>query len=128
MNEIFVKFTLKVSNEDIDDIVSTALEGGIDYWCYKAEVVGEYLGEYASDQISRDGTLKLYDAESDDVWELDKPKLLDGISKAITNGILLEYEWAKFDNEIITLDTFQVDAEVADAIIQFALFGKLVFG
>ena len=34
MNEIFVKFTLKVSNEDIDDIVSTALEGGISYWCY----------------------------------------------------------------------------------------------
>ena len=128
MNEIFVKFTVRVSNEDIDDIVSTALEGGINYWCYDAEVVGEYLGEYASDQISRGGTLKLYDAESDDVWELDKPKLLEGISKAITNGILLEYEWAKFDNEIITLDTYQVDAEVADAIIQYALFGKLVFG
>ena len=128
MNEIFVKFTAKISNEDIDDIVCTALEGGIGYWCSRAEVVGEYLGEYASDQISRDGKLRLYDNESDDVWELTKCKLLDGITKAITNGILLEDEWAKFDNEIITLDTCQVDAEVADAIIQFALFGKLIFG
>ena len=128
MNEIFAKFTIRVSNEDIDDIVCTALEGGIGYWCYRAEVVGEYLGEYASDQISRGGTLKLYDAESDDVWELTKPKLLEGISKAITNGILIAYEWAKFDDEIITLNTYQVDGEVADAIIQYALFGKLVFG
>lgn len=128
MNEIFVKFTVRVSNEDIDDIVCTALEGGIGYWCYDAEVVGEYLGEYASDQISRGGTLKLHDAESDDVWDLDKAKLLNGISLAITNGFLLEYEWAKFENEIITIDTCQIDAEVADAIIQYALFGKLVFG
>ena len=128
MNEIFAKFTVRVSNEDIDDIVCTALEGGIGYWCYRAEVEGEYLGEYASDQISRGGTLKLYDAESDDVWDLDKAKLLNGISLAITNGFLLEYKWVKFKNEIITIDTYQVDAEVADAIIQYALFGELVFG
>ena len=128
MNEIFAKFTVRVSNEDIDDIVCTALEGGINYWCCDAEVVGEYLGEWASDQISRGGTLKLYDIESDDVWTLDKAKLLNGISLAITNGFLLEYEWAKFENEIITIDTCQIDAEVADAIIQYALFGELVFG
>lgn len=128
MNEIFAKFTVRVSDEDIDDIVCTALEGGINYWCCDAEVVGEYLGEWASDQISRGGTLKLYDIESDDVWTLDKAKLLNGISKAITNGFLLEYEWAKFENEIVTLDTCQIDAEVADAIIQYALFDKVVFG
>lgn len=27
-----------------------------------------------------------------------------------------------------TIDTCQIDAEVADAIIQYALFSKLVFG
>lgn len=128
MNEIFVKFIVRVSNEDIDDIVCTALEGGINYWCCEAEVEGEYLGEYASDQISRGGTLKLYDSESNDVWSLDKAKLLNGISLAITNGFLLEYEWAKFENEIITIDTYQIDAEVADAIIQYALFDKIIFG
>ena len=42
---------VRVSNEDIDDIMVSALEGGINYWCRKAEVKGEYLGEYASDQI-----------------------------------------------------------------------------
>ena len=57
----------------------TALEGGINYWCCKAEVVGEYLGEYASEQISRGGELKLYDAEEDEVYTLTLDKLLKGI-------------------------------------------------
>ena len=46
---------VRVSNEDIDDIMVSALEGGINYWCRKAEVKGEYLREYASDQISSGG-------------------------------------------------------------------------
>ena len=54
MNDFKVKVELEVnvSQEDIDDIVTIALEGGINYWCRKAEVVGDYLGEYASEQIS----------------------------------------------------------------------------
>ena len=46
---------VKISQQDIDDIMVCALEGGISYWCCEAEVIGEYLGEYASDQISRGG-------------------------------------------------------------------------
>ena len=72
---------INVTQEDIDDIVATALEGGINYWCREAEVVGDYLGEYASEQISRGGTLKLYDSEEDEVYELTRDKLLDGIKK-----------------------------------------------
>lgn len=70
---------INVTQEDVDDIVATALEGGINYWCRKAEVVGDYLGEYASEQISRGGTLKLYDSEEDEVYELTRDKLLDGM-------------------------------------------------
>ena len=43
-----VNFNVVVSGEDIDDIMCSALEGGINYWCGKAEVDGKYLGEYAS--------------------------------------------------------------------------------
>lgn len=67
---------INVTQEDVDDIVATALEGGINYWCRKAEVVGDYLGEYASEQISRGGTLKLYDSEEDEVYELTRDKRL----------------------------------------------------
>lgn len=54
-----VSFNVLVTDEDIDDIMVSALEGGINHWCAEAKVQGEYLGEFASDQISRGGTLLL---------------------------------------------------------------------
>lgn len=111
-----------VTSEDIDDIMCAALEGGINYWCRKAEVVGEYLGDYASEQISRGGTLILYDAESSDKWELNIEKLLFGIEKAIEEWY--EYEWFEDGR----LETSQIDAEIADGIVQLALFDEIVFG
>ena len=32
---------VKISQQDIDDIMVCALEGGISYWCCEAEVIGE---------------------------------------------------------------------------------------
>lgn len=120
--EINKKYT--VTPQDIDDIMATALEGGINYWCRKAKVVGEYLGECASDQISRGGSLILYDAESNDHWELNLEKLLCGIQKAIEDNWFDDYDWY-VDGE---LDCCQIDAEVADTIVQLALFDDIVFG
>ena len=121
---INVKKNMRVTSEDIDDIMCTALEGGINYWCNKAEVVGEYLGEYASNQISKGGTLILHDAESEDTWELNIEKLLRGIELAIEEEYLADYEWYDADS----IDTCQIDADVADAIIQFAIFEEIIFG
>ena len=121
--QIEVKYNIQVTDGDVDDIVSTALEGGINYWCKRAEVVGEYLGEYASDQISRGGTLILHDSEGEDKYELTLDKLLKGIQMYIANPNA-PYKIV-YNSE---LDTCQVDATVADMIIQFALFGVIVYG
>ena len=40
-----VSFNVLVTDEDIDDIMVSALEGGINHWCAEAKVQGEYLGE-----------------------------------------------------------------------------------
>jgi len=122
--KISVIHEIKVTQEDIDDIMCSALEGGINYWCNKAEVVGEYLGEYASEQISRGGALKLYDAEEDEVYELTLEKLLNGIEKAYDGNWFMEYGWC----DGAKLDPCQIDAEVADVIVQLALFDEVVFG
>lgn len=122
--KVKVEKTIKVTQEDIDDIMASALEGGISYWCRKAEIVGDYLGEYASDQISRGGSLMLYDAESNDKWELNLEKFLHGIEKAYDGNWFMDYGWC--DGSVI--DACQVDGEVADTIVQFALFDELVFG
>lgn len=81
MDTVVLKLELEVvvTQEDIDDIMAGALEGGINYWCGEAEVVGNYLGEYASEQISRGGQLILYDIEEDETYTLDREKFMKGL-------------------------------------------------
>lgn len=107
--------------EDIDDIMCAALEGGICYWCGRAEVVGDYLGEYASEQIARGGSLLLHDAESADAWELNREKFLNGVKLYFEQGCHVQVE----DNRI---DTCDIDSNDADCIVQLAIFGEVVFG
>ena len=124
-HKIKIEHEITVTNQDIDDIVAIALEGGITYWCIEAEVVGgEYYGEYASDQISRGGTLRLYDAEDEEgPWDLDLEKLLNGLKLYIEQE---EDSGSIYDGA--GLDVFQIDACIADCIIQYAIFGEVVFG
>ena len=112
---------VNLTQQDVDDIMVAALEGGINYWCREAEVVGEYLGEYASDQISRGGSLILHDSESSDKWELTLEKFLNGVKLYFEDGCHVQVE----DNRI---DAGDIDAGDADCIVQFALFGEVVFG
>lgn len=116
--------TVIVTQEDIDDIMGGALEGGITYWCCKAEVVeDDYYGEYASEQISRGGSLRLYDNETDEKYLLTLEKFLKGIRLAIKYGY--GNDWFSDDAR---LDCCMIDGEAADIIVQMALFGEVVFG
>lgn len=123
--EIEITRKVKVSDQDIDDIMVCALEGGINYWCCKCEVYGgKYLGEYASDQISRGGTLIFFDAESDNQWSMNKGDFINGLKQYLSEspdaGDILKPDG--------TLDLFEVDGIVADSIVQYALFNEVVFG
>jgi len=121
-----VELEVVVTDKDIDDIVCTALEGGITYWCDETKVIGDYLGEHASDQISRGGKLKLYDYEGEAEHILTKEKFFDGVKrycKTPTACNVLE----QIDGQL-RIDTCQVDANVADAIIQYALFEDVIYG
>ena len=127
MNNIYninISCTINVTSQDIDDIVCSALEDGICYWASSARVVGDYLGEYASEQISRGGSLIISDAEEDAEYLLTRDNLLKGIRLAIEGRYYADYDWC--DGK--TLDTCQIDASVADVIVQLALFGEVIYG
>ena len=119
-----VTITFKLTQEDVDDIMAIALDGGITYWCSRAKVVGDYLGEYASEQISRGGTLKLYDAEDPEVYELNIDKFIKGFKAWVENG----YDYNGALSADGTVDCCLIDAGDADTIIQLALFDAIVFG
>lgn len=122
--KVEIKTNLTVTMEDIDDIMCAALEGGITYWCSKAKVVGEYLGEYGHEQIARNGKLMLYDMVEDEKYELDRDDLLKGIKMAIEEGYYENYEWFTGSS----LNTDNIDGEVADVIVQMALFEDVIYG
>lgn len=126
---LLIKRSVEVTTEDIDDILCGSLEGGSSYWCDEVEVVGEYLGEYASEQISRGGKLKFhvfepFDDSDTEVYELDQKKFLNGLQKWLNN-------YTHVDDCLFEegqLDCGMIDAGMADSIIQYALFGDEIYG
>ena len=122
--EVKVEIRVELTQQDIDDIMVAALEGGIKYWCYEAAVEGgEYLGKYASDQISRGGTLLLHDTDEDAYRKLDLEKFLKGFNLWLENGG--DQYGAVQGHEV---DCCNIDAGCADEIVQYALFGEVVYG
>lgn len=114
------------TQEDIDDIVCTALEGGIAYWCTRCVPVDGYKGEYASDQISRGGSLDLHDGESNQIFRLTPEKFQAGLKKYIEEYANTGYLF--HDGKNTRIDTCEIDACEADTIIQLALFNEIVYG
>ena len=112
---------LEFREEDINDLMVTALEGGINYWCRKAKIVKipEGVDEIlASDVISKNGILELYDAESSDKWELTLEKFMKGVK------FVCEREGYSSVEDL--MDNY--DADTADIIVQYAIFNEIVFG
>ena len=123
--EVRVEINVSLSEENIDDIMVSALEGGINYWCREAEVIEEKRrGDWGHEQIARGGILILHDAESSDKWELNLEKFLNGVKLWIQNG---DDRYGALQKDR-TLDTGEIDSEMADMIIQYALFGEVIFG
>lgn len=120
--QVTITKTFDFSQENINDLMTTALEGGINYWCRKAivkDVPKEFEGKYefASDVISLGGTLELFDTDSSDSWELNLEKFLSGIKRYIEeNG---------YTNVQDLMDDH--DADTADCIVQYAIFNELMF-
>lgn len=124
--KIRTEFDVILRDEDIDDIMVTALEGGINHWCSEVLPAGEQPGECAGGQISRGGYLKLHDFEGNAELILTKEKFTEGLKKYLVNPTAGDF--LEFVDHRLLVDTGYVDAETADAIIQYALFGDVVYG
>ncbi len=121
--KVTINHSYELTNQDIDDIMVTALEGAINYWCGAAHILSvpkKYIDEvkYASDVISIGGQLLLTDVEDpSEQWVLDKKKFVKGFKKHC------EERGANPEDMVEGHD-----ATDADCIIQYALFNEIVFG
>lgn len=109
----------KQVQERVDDILCAALEGGITYWCDRAECVGSYPegAEFLSEVLSRGGTIRLHDADENKWHALTLRSFQSGIAKAAKDfGVTVE----RFHEDH--------DAGWADNAVQYAIFGEVVYG
>lgn len=120
--EVYATIVVRPTVDDIDCIMSSALDA-IGYWCKEAKVDGDYLGEYASEQIARGGRLMLQDAEENASYMLDLEKLAQGLRIWLEKGYD-HYGAVSADGKV---DTCKIDGDAADSIMQLALFGEIVF-
>ena len=130
--EIEVDFT----EEDLGDIICTAFEGGIGYWGCLDNTKPEWkekpkempASEYITKLLLDGGSITVFDTEleedeltDEDIWTLNLDNLLEGIRLWIERGGSGMVDGGR-------IDTCSIDADEADCIVQYALFGKLVFG
>lgn len=122
--EVVATHPILLTVEDIDDIMVGALEGGINYWCNRADVPDDRrVADWGHEQIARGGVLILHDSEEDKTYELTLEKFLTGFKLWVEQG--LDHYNAVCGH---TVDCCEIDASCADNIIQLALFGEVLYG
>lgn len=128
--------TVEVAAERIHDLLTTALEGGCNYWLKTdPELVKEESKKFKGDlnitnQIMQGGTLHCFDAEEPEtklgelnVFNIVRTLQAMADGKDLKNKKNDHLKW-HFNNFINEND----DAETADVVIQIALMGEIVFG
>lgn len=106
-------YTREITDEELVDLMETALQG-VSYWAGEAKVTKdgqdvEDFDGWTSEALPRGFDVAIWDAEEEKWHTLTLEKLLTGLSKRTS-----------FDPE--NYDTID-----GDAIIQYALFGEVVY-
>ena len=116
---------MAITEDDIENTIVSSFEGGSNYWMglqrdenWDDKPKNEPSSTWATKLLLEGKSIKLFDVEEtedDSEWILTLEKLLDGFVK-------------DFSNNPIHQDRDYWDAEVADCIMQYALFGEIVYG
>ena len=111
----YVVKSVEVTDEHLDNILVGAFEGGSNYWATKVKVKDDdYKGaEFASGVVSQGGELYIYSEGSK--YILTKDNLVNGIQKYLNES--KHQLWPDGG-----------DAYTDDLILQYALFGEVVYG
>lgn len=89
------------------------------------------MAEWGHEQIAKGGELHIhvvepFDQKDTEWYVLTKEKFLDGLEKYLKEP---KYsDCLELVDHELRIDTCYIDAEVADCIIQYALFGEVVYG
>lgn len=127
-----IKITCKVDDEFLSDILTTAAEGGINYWC---EIVRYETGENPAHTV-----LVITESDEQEPIRVDIQVILKGVQKMLdtppanksTSTVVSTYYqlygWLLDAVKNPHEDAVMIDADVADAVVQFGLFEEQRYG
>lgn len=121
-----MEVTFTVNDERVNDLLTSAFEGGSTYWCELVSVVrpkGKNKGKYLQDiPFLPGGVVILKDKEESglnaETFALDRSSLETGLQ---TMANKFPYHFGLFMDE-------NDDAETADVFLQCCLFGEVIYG
>ena len=126
------RIVIEHDGELFSDILCTALEGGSNYWIETIKFLPPYnkpkgcsVSEYATSELNAGNTIQIVDVDNEH-HDLTMGDLIIGIKRWAhrhPNHVSIITEHGKSE-----LDVGNIDASDADAILQYSLFGKLMFG
>ena len=107
--EYSVKVTIRPTQ--VDDLLADAFYSGISYWCDELRYDTEPTEDvnYMSEALTRGAVIGLHDSEEDKWEQITIEKVLQAIA----------------DEQV---DFEDYDSSVADAVIQRACFGEVIYG
>lgn len=120
--------TVRIPNQKIMDLITTAVEGGSHYWA-RFKFPEKYKEKYKSfEQIPfKDGKIEVYDIETDE--------LLGYLTlETMRTGLQLMADRKDLKGKVVparhfkNLATDNEDAETADVFMQLSVMGEIVFG
>tara|TARA_R100000234_G_scaffold38340_1_gene22692 strand:- start:12837 stop:13238 length:402 start_codon:yes stop_codon:yes gene_type:complete len=125
---------IKLSVEDVIDLLCTAFEGGVEYWCESVRGIGGDTSklpkgrskvQYEYEWLAIGGDLEI--GVDGEIHTLTEAMFKNGMQMWLykNNNVETVYDYARKKR---VLDIGNIDAGDADNIIQYALFGKLVYG
>ena len=143
MKKFTVKTEVELTSEDIANIVITAFEGGISYWCGEVELV-----EFTMSNGWQPVSTKRYDELMIDgcgpyanpkLWEVDEHnigyRLTDDEGETIATILsvatilkALNHPLPNQEEVVRRIVTDEYDALDADCIVQSAVFNEVVYG
>ena len=126
MKEYIAVKKIKISEEDLIDLIDAAIEGGIGYWCCIGNDTAEWdrveteypdacIDELMYRILEKEESVVLIDKESNEEYQLTMEKFLKGIQMTLDHNM--------WDGDMDT-----ADAIAGDCIFQYALFDELVYG
>lgn len=122
-----IKMVVRVDYDDFESIVVGFCEGGSNYWLVNADFEesevkpkGMPVSEFMAKQLWDANVVKLT-TDEDEVHELTLEKMQKGIKMFLSNNRAN----CIYDGKV---DAGNIDSGDSDCILQYALFGEVIYG